>query len=131
MSTQSDAIRDYFHENGISNRDVAERLGVHEGSVSNILSGRYGISKKIAARLTDLYGFNMRFLMTGEGSLLPPGGVRIAQHHNTNTGDGAGAIHLGGDAALRQQVEDLQRELEREREEKARLLGIIETMTGR
>lgn len=50
MSTQSDAIRDYFHENGISNRDVAERLGVHEGSVSNILSGRYGISKKIAAR---------------------------------------------------------------------------------
>ena len=57
MSTQSDAVRDYFHENGISNRDVAERLGVHEGSVSNILSGRYGISKKIAARLTDLYGF--------------------------------------------------------------------------
>lgn len=52
MSTQNDAIRDYFHENGISNRDVAERLGAHEGSVSNILSGRYGISKKIAARLT-------------------------------------------------------------------------------
>ena len=131
MSTQSDAIRDYFHENGISNRDVAERLGVHEGSVSNILSGRYGISKKIAARLTDLYGFNMRFLMTGEGALLPPGGVRIAQHHNTNTGDGAGAIHLGSDEVLRRQVDDLTARLERAEEEKARLLGIIETMTGK
>ena len=49
----------------------------------------------------------------------------------TNTGDGAGAIHLGSDATLRQQVEDLQHELERERQEKARLLGIIETMTGK
>lgn len=60
-----------------------------------------------------------------------PAGIRIAPHHNTNTGDGAGAIHLGGDEVLRQQVADLTARLERAEEEKARLLGIIETITGR
>ena len=131
MSIQSEKIREYFHEHGIQNRELAEKLGVHEGTISNILSGRFGLSKTNASRLAELYGFDIRFLMTGVGDLFPPGGIRIQQHGNTNSGDGAGAIHLGTDAALRAEVAQLRDQLQREREEKERLLGIIETITGK
>ena len=131
MSKQSDALRAYFEKNGIPQKDVCEKTGVASGTMSNVLAGRYGISKKMAHTLAAAYGFDIAFLLTGDGDLLPPPGVRIAQHHNTNTGDGAGAIHLGGDEALRAEVAQLRDQLERERAEKARLLGIIETITGK
>lgn len=127
MSKQSDALREYFHENGISNRDLAAKLGKHEATISNILSGKYGISRETATKLVDVFGFSMRFLLAGEGQLVPPGGIRINQTHNTNTGDGAGAIHV--DASLQAENAQLRAALERERTEKERLLGIIETLT--
>ena len=131
MSKQSDALRDYLDKYGIPRKDVCEKTGVASGTMSNILNGRFGISKKMAHALATAYGFDVTFLLSGEGELFPPPGLRIAQHHNTNNGDGAGAINVTSDAVLRQQVADLQRALDREREEKARLLGIIETMTGK
>lgn len=131
MSKQSEALRAYFDKYGIPRKDVCEKTGCASGTMSNILNGRFGISKKMAHALAKVYGFDVTFLLSGEGELFAPAGIRIAPHHNTNTGDGAGAINVNADAALRQQVADLQRELERERAEKARLLGIIETMTGK
>ena len=131
MSRQSEAVREYFDKNGIPQKDICEATKASKTTISNMLAGRFGISKKMAHALAKVYGFDVVFLLSGEGELFPPQGIRIAQHHNTNTGDGAGAINVNADAALRQQVADLQRELERERAEKARLLGIIETMTGK
>lgn len=131
MSKQSDELRKYFDKHGIKQREICEATGSSHSTVSNILSGRFGISKDMAHTLAKVYGFDVIFLLSGEGELFPPHGIRIAPHHNTNTGDGAGAINVNADATLRQQVADLQRELERERAEKARLLGIIETMTGK
>lgn len=127
MSKQSDALREYFHENGISNRDLAAKLQKHEATISNILSGKYGISRETATKLVELYGFSMRFLLSGDGQLVPPGGIRIHQSNNTNTGDGAGAIHV--DAALQTEVEQLRERLTKAEAEKERLLGIIETLT--
>ena len=131
MSIQSDAIREYFDKNGIQQKDICEATGASKTTISNMLAGRYGISKKMAHALAKVYGFDVVFLLSGEGELFPPHGIRIQQTHNTNNGTGAGAINVNADAALRQQVADLTRELERERAEKARLLGIIETMTGK
>lgn len=124
-------LREYLLTKVATQRELAARLGISATHLSNYLRGTERISRKVADRIVELWPeVREAFILTGDGPLLL-GGVHIEQTHNTNTGDGAGAIHLGGDAALRQQVEDLQRELEREREEKARLLGIIETMTGR
>ena len=131
MSRQSDAIRDYFEKNGIPQKDICEATKASKTTISNMLAGRYGISKKMAHALAKLYGFDVVFLLSGEGDLFPPHGIRIAQHHNTNNGEGAGAIHLSEDAALRAEVARLRDQLERERAEKARLLGIIETITGK
>lgn len=97
MSKQSDAIREYFDKNGILQREIAEKLGVHEGTVSSILSGRFGISKNTARKLADIYGFDLGFLLSGEGSLFPPG-VRI--HQSQRVSGGTGIQTVGADQAL-------------------------------
>jgi len=124
-------LREYLLTKVTTQRELAARLGISATHLSNYLRGTERISRKVADRIVELWPeIREAFILTGDGPMLH-GNVSINQHHNTNNGDGAGAINLGGDAALRQQVADLQRELERERQEKARLLGIIETMTGK
>lgn len=129
MSKQSDALREYFDKNGILQKEVCEVLGLHSGTVSSILSGRFGISKKVAKRLADVYGFDLEFLLTGEGVLVPPPGtVRISQSQRV-TGNGTGIQTIGADQALAMENAQLRDQLEQCRAEKDRLLGIIETLT--
>jgi len=131
MSTQSDALREYFDKHGILQKDVCEVLGVQSGTLSSILSGRFGISKKVAKKLADTYGFNLEFLLTGEGVLCPPPGtVRISQSQRV-TGHGTGIQAVGADQALAIENAQLREQLEQCRAEKDRLLGIIETLTKR
>lgn len=128
MSKQSDALREYFDKNGILQKEVCEVLGLHSGTVSSILSGRFGISKKVAKRLADVYGFDLEFLLTGEGVLIPPPGtVRISQSQRVS-GHSTG-IQAVGDHALLAENAQLREQLEQCRAEKDRLLGIIETLT--
>ena len=127
MSKQSDAIREYFDKNGILQREIAEKLGVHEGTVSSILSGRFGISKNTARKMAEIYGFDLGFLLSGEGSLFPPG-VRIHQSQRVS-GGGTGIQAIGADQALALENAQLREQLEQCRTEKERLLGIIETLT--
>lgn len=128
MSKQSDALREYFDKNGILQKEVCEILGLHSGTVSSILSGRFGISKKVAKKLADVYGFDLEFLLTGEGVLVPPPGtVRISQSQRVSGGTGIQTI--GADQALAMENAQLRDQLEQCRAEKDRLLGIIETLT--
>jgi transcriptional regulator with XRE-family HTH domain len=125
-------LREYLLLNKVhTQRELAAKLGISATHLSNYLRGSERISRKVADRIVELWPeIREAFILTGDGPLLR-GGVNINQTHNTNTGDGAGAIHLGSDDALRQQVAELTARLERAEEEKARLLGIIETITGR
>lgn len=72
MSKQSDAMRQYFDDNGYKYADVAAKLNISAGDLSNMLSGRYNIGKNRAKLLRDTYGFDYIFLLTGEGSLFAP-----------------------------------------------------------
>lgn len=128
MSKQSDELRKYFDQAGILQREIAESLGLHEGTVSSLLSGRYEISKKVARKMADVYGFDLEFLLTGEGVLVPPPGtVRIQQSQRVSGGTGIQTI--GADQALAMENAQLRDQLEQCRAEKDRLLGIIETLT--
>lgn len=121
MSRQSDALRTFFDSHGIRQRDIAEKLGLHEGTVSSILSGRYGISKGTAAKLAQEFGFNMMFLMTGEGELEEPEGqIRFRKVAPTGDAD-----------ALRAENAELRQQLERKSRENDRLLSIIETLSAK
>lgn len=63
------AIKAYFYEKGISVREVAEKMNTHPVYISNVLNGRKGIGRNTAAKLSELWGFNVSWLMTGEGEM--------------------------------------------------------------
>ncbi len=127
MSRQSDALREYFDKNGILQKEVCEVLGLHSGTVSSILSGRFGISKKVAKRLADVYGFDLEFLLTGEGVLIHPG-VRIHQSQSV-AGGSTGIQTISSDQALAMENAQLREQLAQAKEREDRLLGIIDTLT--
>ncbi|MBR6280831.1 MAG: helix-turn-helix transcriptional regulator [Bacteroidales bacterium] len=128
MSKQSDELKKYFDQAGILQRELAQQLGMHEGTVSSLLSGRYGISKKVARKLSELYGFDLDFLLSGDGALLPIGGVHVHQSQRVS-GNGTGIQTVSRDQALAAEIVQLREQLEQAKEEKNRLLGIIETLT--
>lgn len=72
MSIQSEELRRYFALNGIKNTYIQEVTGLSSGSVSNILSGRYKMSATTASALSKRFGFDITFLLTGQGTLFPP-----------------------------------------------------------
>lgn len=61
-------IKDYLAEKGITMTEVAARIGCSQQAVSNQLSGRK-IGENVARKWADAFGFDLVYLMTGEGSL--------------------------------------------------------------
>lgn len=131
MSTQSDSVRAFIAEHGIKQRHLAEICDVTPGTMSSILSGRYPISKEVALRLVEKFGFDMHFLMTGEGSLFPVPGAHVRRLDQTNNSGNIvnGSGHISADTAHALELAQLREQLAQERAEKQRLLGIIETIT--
>ena len=64
-------IKDYLVEHGLTMTEVAARLGCSQQAVSNQLSGRK-IGENVARKWAEEFGFNLVYLMTGEGSLVAP-----------------------------------------------------------
>lgn len=64
-------IKQYLLENGITESKAAQMLGVTQGAVHNRLSRIDYFGNQAAAKWSAAFGFDYRFLRTGEGSLLP------------------------------------------------------------
>lgn len=61
-------IKEYFAEIGLSQMEVANRLGVQQAAVSNQLNGR-AFGKNSASKWNKEFGFRVNWLLTGEGSM--------------------------------------------------------------
>lgn len=122
MSKQSDALREYFERMGILQKDVCAATGMGVGTLSNILSGRFQISKNAARKLAEAYGFSIPFLITGEGQLLSGSPLQI---QNVDRSPHATISQVSRDA----EVAQLREQLAQANAEKDRLLGIIEGLT--
>ncbi|MGH1520586.1 helix-turn-helix domain-containing protein [Chryseobacterium sp. JK1] len=59
-------LKEYFKENNISQKDIQSDLGVSQQYVSGIINGKRSIGKKLAEKLSELYGLNKSILLTGE-----------------------------------------------------------------
>lgn len=70
-------VKDYLVSKGLTMTDVASRLGCSQQAVSNQLSGRK-IGENVARKWADEFGFNLVYLMTGEGTLIGTGSDRMA-----------------------------------------------------
>lgn len=65
-------LRSWFEAHDIKQRQVADALGVSPEYVSGLCSGKKSIGKKMAAKLHDLYGLSVSFLLTGRGLIDDP-----------------------------------------------------------
>lgn len=77
-TVQAAEMRSFFARKGIKNKDIAETLGLSPAAVSNMLAGRDPMGKQRAFALHDAYGFDVTFLLTGVGSLIPGEGNAYA-----------------------------------------------------
>ena len=68
-------IKDYLVDNGLTMTEVATRLGCSQQAVSNQLSGRK-IGENVARKWAEAFGFDLVYLMTGEGALLGSGATK-------------------------------------------------------
>ena len=76
--SQGQEIRAYFDRHGIKYKDAADRVGISASTMSGILSGATAIGKQRAQALHEAYGFDIGFLLTGVGSLIPGEGNSYA-----------------------------------------------------
>lgn len=114
QSAQSKAFKDYIDAHAIKQCDLAKLLGVTPATISNIISGRFGISKEIATRLHELYGMNTIFLMTGKGQLFPDSGRKMENITNSTItqGDNSPINIVADNSALKAENERLRAEVE-------------------
>jgi transcriptional regulator with XRE-family HTH domain len=111
----------FFREQGITQEEIAQRLGVSQQYVSGLLSGRKPFGKKQAQRFYELWQISPSWLLTGEGSMMA--GSVIGEHNTVNNGrDQTVQTDAGLVAALR----EAQAQNAKSQQHIDRLLAIIE-----
>lgn len=66
----TDELRAYFSEKGIKQVEVADKLGVKKSFISELLAGKRTLGHETAVKLNKVYGFDLNWLLTGEGEML-------------------------------------------------------------
>lgn len=103
MKDITQELKNYMKNNGYTQESLAEKMGVSQARIQQLLSGKKPFGKKTASQWHDLFGFNTAWLFTGEGDmLLQPnhqqgnGNTNVGHHsingNNNNTGDAMEAI---------------------------------------
>lgn len=60
----------FFISIGLSQKDVANRMGTSSAYINALLNGRKAIGKKQAAKMENLFGLSSSWLLTGQGEML-------------------------------------------------------------
>ena len=70
MKNVAEELCKYFIDRGLSQKDVAEAMNVSTSFINAILNNRKAIGKKVADKLSNLYGLSASWLLTGEGEMI-------------------------------------------------------------
>lgn len=138
----SSTLKEYFREQGKTQQEIADDLGVSQAYIGQILNGMKPIGKQTASKLNSLYGFNRGWLLTGEGDMLVGGGATVTGNGNAvNTVTGNGnkvSASVAGDFAdlaskfaaslqiAQNQLTDSQSQLTKSQEQMDRLIALLE-----
>ncbi len=63
-------LKEYMNRKGLTQTDVAQRLGVTKQYINSLLSGMRPFGKKQAKLWEDNFGISCSWLLTGEGDML-------------------------------------------------------------
>lgn len=73
----SDRLKQYFDNQGITQRSIADVLQVDPAYINKLICGKKAFGKKTANQFQDLFGLSASWLLTGEGQMLV--GENVAQ----------------------------------------------------
>lgn len=88
MDDIGNKLKEYFDNKGITQSDIAEKLGVSKAYVNALFTGKRAFGKKQAEAWVNLFGLSASWLLTGEGDMLT--GEQAEQTIQSSTDD----IHL-------------------------------------
>lgn len=64
-------LKQYFRNQGLTQAEIASKLGVSRGYVAMMLNGKYMFGASAATKWAKAFGFNPQWLISGEGSMFP------------------------------------------------------------
>lgn len=70
MKKINNDLKEYFKKAGIKQQAVADAIGVKKSFISELLSEKRNVGYETAVKLSKAYGFNLEWLLTGEGTML-------------------------------------------------------------
>lgn len=117
MAEVGDRLRSYFDSQGISQVDIAEKLGVSKAYVNALFNGNSTFGKKTAEKWEMEFGISKSFLLTGDGQMLVGGqnvvgdGNTATQNngnHNTTTNEITNHYHGSGNEETAQDISNIE-----------------------
>lgn len=65
-------LRGYFAEQGMTQKRIAEILGVQQQNVGQLLLGKRSFGHNVASKWSKAFGFSVHWLLTGNGKMFEP-----------------------------------------------------------
>lgn len=127
-------MRQYFENQGITQKTIAERLQVSPAYVNKLFLGKKDFGKKTAEKFRDLFGLSQSWLLTGEGPMLSPvpadaaasvSSIVNGPHGTQAVGDGARAVNGEGVKECLEIIREQQESISKLVETVNRLTNII------
>lgn len=129
MKTNITDLRSYFKERGISQKEIAEAMGVSPAYINSIFTGKRNLGKNNAEKLQEKFGLSASWLLTGEGSML----IGDISGDSNAIGHGASVSNSNDSKIVEKFLDEIseQRKLVSESQRQVdRLLSIVEKMTS-
>ncbi len=115
------ALKAFFHEKGITQKQLSEELGVFPSYINALFSGNRAFGKKQALLFQEKFGISSSWLLTGEGEMF----LNSTINANNSTVVGAN-INGSGNHIQHNDLTEMMNLLKKKDEQIDRLLGIIE-----
>lgn len=126
MEKIGEKLSAYFREKGITQEEIAARIGVSQSYVNALLNDKKAFGKQQAKRWNELFGLSVNWLLTGDGNMLSN---TITQ--NNQNGDNIQGTSVTVNKTEKEYLEIIKRQseqLSKSQEQIDRLLSIIEKL---
>lgn len=115
-----DDLKNFFKSQGLTQNDIAERLGVSQSYIGMVMSGSKDLGKKSAQKWSNEFGLSVAWLLTGVGDM---NNNQMANQNNLN-----GDNFQGNGMTVNKGNADYIAMIKKRDEQIDRLLAIIEKM---
>lgn len=124
MEKIGEKLSAFFKEKGITQDEIAARLGVSQSYVNALLNDKKAFGKKQAQKWNELFGLSVNWLLTGDGNITNNGVIQ-----NNQNGDNIHGNSVTVNKTEKDYLEIIKRQseqLSKSQEQIDRLLSIIE-----